>query len=671
VPAAVIAAATLVVFWPALCGGWLWDDGLEITDNPLLRQAGGWWREWTAPAGLDYLPLKGSLQWIEWQCWGAQPLGYHAVNVGLHLLGALLLWRVLAQLGVAAAWWGGLLFAVHPAVVESVAWVSEFKNVVALPPLLLSLSAFLKFDAARWIAPNPAVERVVPNALRVPRAWLAAAVGWFAVALLCKASAVMFPVCLLVYIGWRRGRIGWADLAATAPFFLLSALCGVVTWEFQWHRAMATVPIAGEWRAHIAQSGWTLLAYLRTAFMPVHLAPVYGAGPGWLLSANSLLGQGFGGRAGRAGLGWMPWLAVAMGFAWCWHRRAGWGRHAGFAGAWFVLNLLPVLGFIPMAYLRVSPRADHLEYLALAGWAGGMAAAWGAIRAWVSAGRAQPPGALAEPKAQLAGPEVPLADPKTQPARPAVALAVPKAQPARPEAAIQLIALQVSAALVVLVFVAASRSYAARFRSEEALWTYGAAREPNAWLARSNLGKLRLDQGRLDAAQTELAAAARLQPQSAEVRSNWGNALERLNRPAEALAQYQEAVRLDPRFAGVHYNLGRAWLQRGRLPAALAELRTAVTLDPDYAAAHNNLGVALARSGDLPTAEAEYRTALRIAPAFPEAHLNLGNAYFRDRRIDDAVAEYRAALHADPGYAAAQHNLDAVLAYQAQHPAAR
>ena len=640
-PAAVIAAATLVVFWPSLRGGWLWDDGLEITNNPLLRQAGGWWKAWTTPAGLDYLPLKDSLQWLEWRCWGAHPLGYHAVNVGLHLLGALLLWRVLAQLGIAVAWWGGLLFAIHPAVVESVAWISEFKNVAALPPLLLSLSAFLKFDAMGCAVPNDAVERVGPDALRAQRGWLAAAVGWFAAALLCKASAVMFPVCLLVYIGWRRGRIGWADLAATAPFFLLSALCGVVTLEFQWHRAMATVPIAGEWGAHVAQSGWILLAYLRTAFVPVHLAPVYGPGPGWLLSATSLLRQGFEVQAGRVGLGWMPWLAIAIGFAWCWHRRDGWGRHAGFAGAWFVLNLLPVLGFIPMAYLRVSPRADHLEYLALAGWAGGVTAAWGAIQG----GGARPPGALGPTAFQS----------RTR--------FVVKA---RPE-----VALHLAGALVIIGLIVASRCYAARFRSEEALWTYGAAQEPDAWVARSNLGKVWLNQGRFEAAQTELAAAVQLQPRSAEVRSNWGNALDRLNRADEALAQYQEAVQIDPQFAGGHYSLGRAWLQRGRTPEALAELRTAVTLDPEYAAAHNNFGLALARSGDLPAAEAEYRTALRIAPSFPEAHLNLGNAYARDRRFDEAIAEFHAALRADPGYAAAQHNLDAVLAFRAQHPTAR
>ena len=628
--AAVIAAAVLVVFWPALHGGWLWDDGLEITNNPLLRDAGGWWKAWTAPQGLDYLPLKGSLQWIEWHLWGPHPLGYHVMNVGLHAIGALLLWRVLAQLGVAAAWWGGLLFAIHPAVVESVAWISEFKNVVSLPPLLLAWTAFLRFDASgrtRW-------------------GCLAAALGWFAASLLCKASGVMLPVLLLVYVWWRRGRIGWADVGAAAPFFVLSLLCGLVTLEFQWHRAMATVaPVAGEWQAQVAQAGWTLLAYMRTAFFPLHLAPVYAP---WLSSWPA----------------WIPWCAVGAVAAICWIYRAIWGRHAGFAGAWFLLNLLPVLGFIPMAYLRVSPRADHLEYLALAGWAGGMAALLGLLQSaskegqapfgeqgqtpFLSGKRGQAPNLAAGERAGKRGQAPVLAGSERGQAPWLVML--------------------LGGGIAVL-FVVQSRSYAVRFRSEEELWTYGAAREPGAWVARSNLGKVRLDQGRTAEARTELAEAARLQPNSAEVRANWGNALERLSLPADALVQYQAAVRIDPQFAGGHYNLGRAWLQRGQAPLAVAELRTAVSLDPDYAAAHNNLGLALAHTGQAAAAEEEYRAALRIAPSFPEAHLNLGNAYFRDHRVDAAIAEFRAALQADPTYAAARHNLDAVLGYQAQHPA--
>ena len=133
-----IALAATWIYSPCLRGTWLWDDGLEIFQNPALRSPDGWWESWVRPQGMDYLPLKSSLQWLEWHLWGAQPLGYHLVNLGLHIVSALLVWRLLYLLGLRAAFLGGVLFAVHPVAVESVAWISEFKNTVSLPPLLLA-----------------------------------------------------------------------------------------------------------------------------------------------------------------------------------------------------------------------------------------------------------------------------------------------------------------------------------------------------------------------------------------------------------------------------------------------------------------------------------------------------------------------------------------------------
>src|ERR1700722_9080479 len=110
--AMVIAAAAAWIYLPCLQGTWLWDDGLEVSQNAVLRTAGGWWTPWVHPAGMDYFPLKSSLQWVEWNLWGANPLGYHLVNLALHFLSALLVWRLLHRLGVRWAFVGGLLFAV-------------------------------------------------------------------------------------------------------------------------------------------------------------------------------------------------------------------------------------------------------------------------------------------------------------------------------------------------------------------------------------------------------------------------------------------------------------------------------------------------------------------------------------------------------------------------------
>ena len=78
-----IAAAAFWCFWPALRGGWLWDDDLEILRNPFIRDAGGWWKPWVAPAGMDYFPLKDTLHWFQWRLWGDSLLGYHLFECGV------------------------------------------------------------------------------------------------------------------------------------------------------------------------------------------------------------------------------------------------------------------------------------------------------------------------------------------------------------------------------------------------------------------------------------------------------------------------------------------------------------------------------------------------------------------------------------------------------------
>jgi hypothetical protein len=94
--AAVIVLAGCWVFAPAFHGGWLWDDRSEILENQDVRGPGGLAKLWSAPASPDYFPLKTSLQWVEWRLWGdATTTGYHLVSVALHLLGALLFWRLL------------------------------------------------------------------------------------------------------------------------------------------------------------------------------------------------------------------------------------------------------------------------------------------------------------------------------------------------------------------------------------------------------------------------------------------------------------------------------------------------------------------------------------------------------------------------------------------------
>ncbi len=568
------------VYGPCLHGTWVWDDGLEVAQNAALREPGGWWRAWVHPEGMDYFPLKASVQWAEWQVWGSNPLGYHLVNLGLHVLSALLVWRLLAALEVGGAFLGGLLFAVHPVAVESVAWISELKNTLSLPPLLLASIAIVAF--------NRSGSRAV---------WLWA-LACFAAALACKTSVVMFPFAILLFVWWRRGRVSLRDLAKAAPFFAASLAMGAATVWFQSTRAIGLKGPHDPLAERACQAGFSLLAYLGQAVWPFDLAPIYPPAAGPLP-------------------GWLPWVALAALLGVLWWRREGFGRHALLGLGWFFLNLVPVLGLVPMAYSRISPRADHFAYVSLVGVVALAAAAFGAAQDWTE--RAWGKGGAT---------------------RAAFAL--------------------VAAALVALL-ARESHAYAGTFRDESSLWSEAVRRNPGSWLAYSNLGRVLLQEGRAELARTELLEAVRLRPDSAEALANLGNAQEQLGDTDKALETYRASVALDPSFAGAHFNFGLSLLKAGRASEASGQFRAALALEPGRAPARNGLGLSLAALGLPDQAEAEYRKAVSLDPDLKEARLNLGNALFRQGHLDEAVAQYRQALRIDPGYAGAHYNLGQAL----------
>jgi protein O-mannosyl-transferase len=578
-----IALAAAWIYSPCLRGAWLWgwDDGLEITQNAVLRAPGGWWRAWIHPEGMDYFPLKSSLQWIEWHLWGDNPLGYHLVNLGLHVCSALLIWRLLHVLGVRAAFVGGLLFAVHPLSVESVAWISEFKNTVSLPPLLLASIAYVAFDRDGR------------------RGTWALSLLWFFAALACKTSTVMFPVVLLLYAWWRRGRLGRRDLLAALPFFAAALALGAATVWFQSTRSIGIAGTPESLGTRLAQAGWSIVSYTRMCLWPAGVEPIYPA------AANS----------------WppiLPWLGIFAVLGVFWHKRAGWGRHALLGTGWFLLNLVPVLGIIPMAYFRISPRADHFAYLPLVGWVGLAAAGLGALMETLEAPR---------------GPSWPIRIP-----------------------------LAGGVAAVAFAMALEARAYAGAYRDEKTLWTYAVERNPGAWLARANLGKVLYQEGRPAEAEVQFREAIRLKPDSPEAHADLGNCLEAEGLADDARSEYAAALAISPNFAGAHYDLGLSLLRSGRLDEAQAQLKTALQLDPAHATARNSLGLALAGQGRIPEAMEQYRLALGLSPGLPEAHLNLGNALFKLGRLDEAVAEYREAIRLEPGYSGAHNNLGYALA---------
>ncbi len=243
-----LAGLVVLFYWPALKAGFVWDDDKYVTDNPLLTAPDGWRRIWfSTHAQSQYFPLVYSTFRVERRLWGLNPLGYHLVNVLLHAANSVLVWVVLRRLAVPAAWLAAGVFALHPVQVESVAWVTELKNVESLLFYLLALLAWMRFlDLS-----EAGERRSPPTALSFhgrPGAYYLLAMGAFLLALFAKTTACTLPAAMVLVLWLRPCKTGpgpasqtdrrgpsapWARALQIAPFVLLGAAMGLVSvwWE--------------------------------------------------------------------------------------------------------------------------------------------------------------------------------------------------------------------------------------------------------------------------------------------------------------------------------------------------------------------------------------------------------------------------------------------------------
>jgi len=537
-------------------GGFFWDDDSFLYANKLIQAPDGLRRLWFTTQPTDYFPLTSSVLWVEWRLWGDHPRGYHVVNVLLHAAAAALVWRVLRRLRVPGAWLAGLLFAVHPVAAASAAWITELKNTLPMTLYLLALLAWLRFDDITSFHHDDTTGTTngTPHStLRTPH--YAFSLGLFLLALLAKTSVVMLPAVLLLCAWWRRGRISLRDLARSLPFFALSLALGCVTIWFQHHKAIAVGEIVRPEgvASRIAAAGWIAWFYLYKVLLPAGLCVIY---PRWDVSGSSALA-------------FLPLALLIAGLAWLWTRRKSYGRVPLFAAAYFLVSLLPVLGFADMSFMENSLVADHLQYVAMIGVI-----------------------------ALAAGVLVRLVERKG-PARPIGALA---------------------AAGCVLVLGGLTWTRAALYGEARSMWRDNVATNPSAWLAWNNLGRschfagddeeairdfsraillkpnyalalnnragLYAIQGKFDLALADCNKAVALMPEVARVRLTRGNVFFETHRFGKAIADYSTAIRLSPNYAEAYANRARVWLELKEYDRAWADVKKFRSLggapDPDF-----------------------------------------------------------------------------------------
>ena len=331
--AAAVVLLTFVTYLPAQRAGFVWDD-LYLTASPVIKAGDGLYRIWCTFEPRDYFPVSYSLFWLEWRAWGTNAAGYHFVNILLHALGAVLLWLVLGRMRVAGAWLGALLFAVHPLNVESVAWISEQKNTLAMVFFLLSVLSYLRYESSGR------------------RGTFVGSLLLFALSLLCKPMVILWPVVLLGYAWWKRGRIGASDVRRALPFFVLSALAGIITLLFSQANGSVGQPVGAATAAgRVAAALQALFFYLGKVLLPVDLCAIYSPESlAWPVAAYGVLAA-------------LVLFAVAAGAR---HGRAV-ARHAAFGLGFFALMLGPVLGLLDTSFLFYAPVCDRWAYAATAG----------------------------------------------------------------------------------------------------------------------------------------------------------------------------------------------------------------------------------------------------------------------------------------------------------------
>jgi protein O-mannosyl-transferase len=626
-PALVLVVMTVAAFAPVVNAGYVWDDGLYVTGNPHLKDAAGLVDMWFRFGSTTmYAPAVFTTLWVEHQLWGLNPLGYHLVNLALHVACVLLLWAVFRGLGVRGAWLAAALFGVHPVMVESVAWVVELKNVQSAFFSLLALLAYMRYSP---------LDGTPPPGVRTRRVSYLLALLLFAVALLSKPVVVTLPPTVLILIWWKRGRVEKGDVLSVAPFLAMGLAAALLAVHVE-HRYGGATGAAWQLSApeRILVAGRAVWFYAAKLAWPVNLLSIY---PRWRVRASA----------------WWQYIypvgaAALVGVLWYWRRRFGRGPLAAVLS--FGMLVSPLVGIFNVAYHLYSFVADHFQYHAAPALLALFASGVIGLRSWNgrALGRAVDigSGVLLLVLATLTSRHVQtFRDEKTR------CLRTIEGNPA---------------------------AWSAMYNLGLQLKTEGDPRGALHWYARAleltpgnpevlnNAGVAQMSLGDTQEAVRNYREALRLAPAYALAHDNLAGALAALGDRRSAIREYEEALRIEPDLAEARRDLAKVLAAEGRVEDAVREFREALRIRPDDADAHHNLGVTLDRAGRSDEAVREFREALRLSPADAAILRDLASALAHAGKLGDAIGLYEEALRLAPGDAEAHNGLALARAWAGQ-----
>jgi tetratricopeptide (TPR) repeat protein len=608
-----LGAAGVAVYWTVAGYDFISiDDHLYFGENEHVL-AGLTWRNlaWAFQTTLDasWYPLSWLSFMLDAELFGRGPAGPHWMNVLLHVANGILLFLLLGRL--TGSFWRSAfvagLFAVHPLHVESVAWVSERKDVLSTFFGLLALVFYARYAEVQSLkskvqSQDSAASNTQPATRNTPHTirYYVLSLFFFALGLLSKPMLVTLPFVMLLLDYWPLGRVpasGFARQPSTTtrllwekvPFLTLALIASAVTVAVHKHAGVIAPLATVSTSARVANALVSYARYLGQTFWPTGLAMPYLHPGHW--------------PPGAAGLGAALVAGVSAIALWQGRRRpyllVGW--------CWFLGTLVPVIGLIQWGSQSMADRFMYVPSVGLF-----IAVAWG----------------LGELLARWHWP------------KPAVGSA---------------------AVLVLLALALRSRDQLGYWRDSAALFQHTIQVTTGNYVAYDGLGSALERQGKHIEALPYMSESVRLQPRYLEGQYDLGTLLLKMGRLEEALQHLTAAVQLNPAFAHAHINLGKALLDQGKLDEAAAHLSRAVQLTPDDPEAHYNLGTLLLLQAKPDQAIACFSEALRLKPDYGEAHGNLGVALMRQGKLGEGATHLTAALRLNPNNPEAHYNLGLAL----------
>lgn len=565
---ALLAALTLVVFWPALQYPFVnLDDHVFLTGNQHVQGGLSWTAIKWAFSNVEQAAYWAPLMWlshvITYQIFGPDPWGHHFVNLILHTLNVVLLFFVFRKI-TGATWRSALLaalFGLHPLRVESVVWVTERKDVLSGLFGMLTLLAY-----AHYI-------QIAEKNRRNGLLWYVAALIALGLGLMCKGMLVTIPCVLLLLDYWPLRRIKssmpphqtsvleWFRnsnltqlILEKVPFFLLAGAGSVVTYVGQ--KAWGTVPNfdALSLGARCANGIVSYLRYLEKTLWPEKLAIFYPHPGQWPVSA--VLWSGL-------ALGMISWASVRT------RKRfpflvVGW--------LWFLGTLFPVSGIAQSGEQAMADRFTYFPSIGLF-----IMGVWGAYEL-MHCYRCNR------------------------------------------------LSKSVLGTIVIAACVLTTRYQLGYWKDDETLFRRAVQITESNYLAHYILGEALEEKGLLDEAVTEYSQALKIKPGYLYFINTLGVALAKQGRTDEAINQFRAAIQSDPGYVEAIYNLGNVLVATGRLDEAIAQYQEAVRLRPNNFSTRNNLGLAYAMKGEIDNAIHEFQEAVRLNPEFADARNNLEKA---------------------------------------------